>query len=377
MANTVPASPVAPDVGLLMAGNSLRASAIKTMPQASNFIHAHVGSGTPVVMQSFPRQHNSVSPPTTGVLLYNANSNANVCRWHIPNVRGATSVNCYVYASSVGGLGKVQFSATAAAASTAQTLIPSTTGALVGPIALTIDASGGYEEILMKLDGSGGGGTADITLDAVMVIVPPQSSPLAAGVDSLNAVAFDANEHDADRPFAADAALQLRTNLAGFITVPKIYWSWSGLDNCNGNPEQKYMRSVCHVMPAVVWRDTADESLEIQVHVYAVADVADTAVRIHAHSAFDPGYTTTCELAVPAASGTAWRTGTIQIPSRNRVLRNLPRNGARGADFDTILLSVWPAMTAAGAQDRWQRRTSGEVGQLSTAKIRSLAVWGR
>lgn len=377
MANTVPASPVAPDIGLLLAGNGLRSSRVVPLFQASNYIHANVGSGTPVVMQTFPRQHSTTSPPTTGVLLYDANSNATVCRWHIPNIRGATSVNCYVYASSVGGLGKVQFSATAAAASTAQTLIPSTTGALVGPIALTIDASGGYEEILMKLDGSGGGGTADITLDAVMVIVPPQSSPLAAGVDSLNAVAFDASEHDADRPLAADAALQLRTNLAGFITVPKVYWSWSGLDNCVGNPEQKYMRSVPHVMPAVVWRDTDDESMVLQVHAYAVAGVADTAVRVHAHTAFGPGYLGTCTLAVPAASGTAWRTGTIQLPSRGRVLQNLPRNGARGADFDTILLSIWPEMTAAGALARWQRRTGGEAGHLTTAKVRSLAVWGR
>lgn len=372
MANTVPASPVAPDAGLLMAGNSLRSSRVKTLFQASNFIQAHVGSAVPCVSQSFPRRHASTTPPPDGVLLYTAASNGYVCRWRIPEVRGATSVNCYVYASSVGGGGKVQFLSTTAGAATAQTLIPSTTGALVGPIALTIDASGGYEEVRMRLDATGG----NCTVDAVMLTVPPQSSPLAAGVGTLNEVAFDASEHDADRPLAADAMLQLRTNLAGFITVPKVYWNWSALDNCSGTADQKYMRSVPHMMPAIVWRDTEDDGLEVTFHVYATSAAGDTAVRIHASSSWDPSYRATADITVPGAAADAWYTATLQLPSRGRLLR-LPRNGAVGADLDTILLSVWPAMTAAGSQDWWERRTGGDATMLTTARVKSIAAWGR
>lgn len=361
MANTVPASVPLPDAGHLLAGNGIASATIDPLFRASNWAEAYQGSGTPRIVNSWPLRGTS-----TAIWTFTPAASANlVCRWRIPDTRGATSVNCYVYGSSVGGTGEFEFRSTVGGGVTGVQALP-TPAALVGPFALTIDASGGFEEVKLYCGPNGGA----LTVQAVMVTVPPASSPLGTGVGVDGCTAFDASEFGVDLPLGVDQGRQLRTNLVALRAVPHVYWQWSGLADGSLGALGKFMRACPHLMPCPVWLDTDNESWNISVHAYATSDAgSDTYVRIHAMELNgDP--IRTLELTVPAAAADAWYTGTIRLPLGSRVLRRL----ARGVD--TILLGVLPIPTAAGAMARYSRITGIEERHMTTAGVRALSAWG-
>lgn len=368
MANTIPASVPKPDVGLLLAGQGLDSAPVKVLFEASNWAQAHNGTGTPRILQSFPRRGSS---GTAGVLVYTAAADHVVCRWRIPDTRGATSVDCYAFGSSISGGGKVEFRSVIGGAVTGMQNLPATAG-LIGPFSLDVDASGGYDEVQIWANATGG----TVTCDSVLVSVPPLSSPIAAGIDSIGQVAFDAGEHAVDEPLAADAGETLRADLEANREIPHVYMQWSGIDNVAAT-EARYMRSIPHSVPAMVWLDTQREGWDIDVHVLAKnTGGADTFVRLHAGMGASPsGYVTasSLEVTIPAGSGEAWHTGTMRLPNRRKYLSRLP------SGFDSISIVVWPLMGATGALEEWSRRESmADPELLSTCtQIMAISAMGR
>lgn len=369
MANDVPTSRTPADPGDLMAGQGIRAARVQPLLDASNFITAHIGSGTPRISQTFPRRGSG----PTGVLRYTSGASALVCRWDIPDTRGETSVDCYIVGSSVGGGGTVEFRSLTAGAVTAATAIPSAKG-LVGPLALTIDTSSDDEQVGMYLDATGGA----IVVDSVLVVVPPKSSPLPAGIDATGCVAFDASELQADEPLSADIAAALRANLAAARDVPHVYWNWSGMASTVAGADAAYMRAIPHCMTAPVWMDADREAWDLDVRATALRTGDDQHIRLFA--ATGPrveDIVGACEILVASgASGLVRVSGTLRV-SRRRVLTKTPRG------VDSILLWMWPEMLWPGvgdivaAQTWWQRQTGGDPTLLTTAKVTSLAVWGK
>lgn len=367
MANDVPATRVPVDVGLLLAGNALASRAYAHLARASNFTQAHTGSGTPRVSQSFARR--GTGP--TAVFQYTSGAAAPVCGWWVPPTRGATVVECYVVGSSVGGGGTVEFRSTAGAAVTGPALLPATVG-LVGPLSLTIDA-GGVEEVKLWLDASGG----NISIDSILVVVPPQSSPLGAGVGDDGCVAFDADELQADEPLSADAMQRLRANAATLRQVPHVYWNWSGLTGATLGTDALYMHAEPHVMPVPVWPDTDRDNLTVTVKAKAYRTASDGYVRVHAATGCTAeSIVSTCDILVAAgASGLVDASGTMRLPKR-RYLSKL------AAGLPSVNLLVWPEMAWPGnafsiaAVDWWAQHTGGTPEMLTTAKVNRLTVWG-
>ncbi len=361
MANTVPASLPTPDTGLLLAGNGISSATIDPLFRANNWAQAYQGSGTPRIVNSWPLRGTS-----TAIWTFTpAGAATLVCRWRIPDTRGATSVNCYVYGSSAGGTGEFEFRSTVGGGVTGVQTLP-TTAALVGPFALTIDASGGFEEVKLYCGPNGG----VLTVQAVMVTVPPASSPLGTGVGVDGCTALDVNEFGVDLPLGADQGRQLRANLVALRSVPHVYWQWSGLADGSLGADGKYMRACPHLMPCPVWLDTDRESWELDVHAYATSDAgADTYVRVHAMELNgDP--IRTLELTVPAAAADGWYTGTLRLPLGSSVVRRAKRVR------DTILLGIMPIPTAVGAMARFSRLTGIEERHMTTAAVRAVSAWG-
>ena len=337
---------------------------IAELAAAVNWAIAYQGTGTHRIAQTYARRGNTVK---TGVLVYTANAAQQVAQWRIPDTRGATEVLCYVHGSSVGGLGTFEFrSVTGGGVTGAQTL-PAVAD-LVGPYTLAIDASGGHEEVRLFLDGSGGGGTADITIDSILVRVEPLASPLAAGIDSIGCVATDPAEYAAAEPLASDSGLQMRANLEALRAVPHCYFQWSGIANI-ADANAVYMRAVPHEQVALVWLDTADESWTLTIHAYATnAGGGDTYVRVNAQVGGHPRRT--CTITVASGSGTGWHTGTLELP-RGRTLKNL------ASGWQTVTISVWPIATGADAVSELERIASVDAEDMTTALVRSISVWGR
>ena len=368
MTNDVPATRTPPDVGLLLAGNALASRAYAPLARASNFTQAHTGSGTPRVSQSFARR--GTGP--TGVCVYTSGAASPVAGWWIPATRGATSVDCYIVGSSVGGGGTAEFRSTTGAAVTGLSALPAAVG-LVGPLALTIDASGGSEEVNLWLDASGG----NITVDSVLIVVPPQSSPLGAGLGDDGCVAFDADEFQADEPLSADAMQRLRANAAALRQVPHVFWNWSGLTGVTLGTDALYMHAEPHVMPAPVWPDTDRDELAVTIKAKAYRTASDTHVRVHAATGCTvESIVSTCEIVVTGgATGLVDVSGTMRLPKR-RYLRNV------AAGLSSINLLVWPEMAWPGntssvaALTWWQQHTGGVPEMLTTAKVNRLSVWG-
>lgn len=362
MANTIPASLPLPDVGNLLAGNGIASATIDPLFRANNWAQAYQGSGTPRIVNSWPLRG------TTAIWTFTPAGVATaVCRWRIPDTRGATSVNCYVYGSSVGGTGEIEFRADPAHGGVTGVQTLPAVAALVGPFPLTIDASGGFETIHLWCGPNGGA----ITVHSVMVTAPPASSPLGTGVGVDGCTAFDVSEFGVDLPLGADQGRQVRANLATLRTVPHVYWQWSGLEAGSLGTAGKYMRACPHMMICPVWVDTDRNAWNISVHVYAASAVADTYVRVHALMPNgDP--IRTLQLTVTGGAADAWYTGTIRLPRHNRVAR-LARNG-NGPE--TICLAIQPTPTATGSIERWSRLTGVEERTLTTAAVRAVSAWG-
>ena len=122
-----PATRTPPDVGLLLAGNALASRAYAPLARASNFVQAHTGSGT-LASRSRSRAGAQVRPGCAST----SGAASPVAGWWIPATRGATSVDCYIVGSSVGGGGTAEFRSTTGAAVTGLSALPAAVG-LVGP----------------------------------------------------------------------------------------------------------------------------------------------------------------------------------------------------------------------------------------------------
>lgn len=369
MANTVPASRTPPDVGLVLAGNALASRAYAPLARASNFVQAHTGSGTPRASQAFARRG---SGGGTGVLRYTTASASPVAGWWVPDTRGATSVDCYIIGSSVGGGGTCEFRSTVEGGVTGLSALPAAVG-LVGPLSLDIDASGGVEEVKLWLDATGG----NITVDSVLIIVPPQSSPLGAGTGADGCVAFDVDELGADQPLSSDTVRQMRASAATLREVPHVFWNWSGLTGTLAGTDAPYMHAEAHIMPVVVWPDTDRDQLAVTIKAKVLRSASDTHVRVHA--TVGPrvdDIVSTCEILVAGGAGTLVDvSGTMVLPKRRFMSKLAP-------GLPSCALMVWPEMQWPGnsdtlsAADWWAQHTGGSPDMLTTARVNRLTVWG-
>lgn len=368
MANTVPSNPVGVDTGDLLAGEGLNESPVGLLGQANNYILARAGTGTPRIAQIFPRQ-GSTTP--AGTFVVNTVASAANARWRIPDTLGATSVRCWVYGSSLLGLGTVQWKSLNAAASTVAATLPTTPG-LVDCGTLTIDAAGGSEDVQLWVSGSGG---HDVTIDGVMVTVEPLSSPLATARDAAGRLPFDAGELATPQALNAAQGYALRDNLSISRLSPHVYASWSGIRNATASGRAKYMISAPHVIPSIVWPDSLPNGWTLTCWVYAKNGTGvDLEVHIGAAAALGDintsGYGTPARLAVITipAGAEGWYSATLARP-QSRFLQVLP-NG-----WLSCALAIWPEPGKAGAVAQLQSREGGSA-ILSTAQIESVAVWG-
>lgn len=368
MANTVPTTRTPTDVGLLLAGNSLASRAYKPLARASNFVQAHTGSGTPRAVQAFARRGSG----PTGVFRYTVSAASPVAGWWVPDTRGATSVDCYIIGSSVGGGGTGNFKSTVAAAATGPSVLPATPG-LVGPLALDIDASGGVEEVVLWLDATGGA----IVVDSVLILVPPQSSPLDTGTGDDGCVAFDVDELGADQPLSSDTMRQLRSNAETLRQVPHVFWNWSGLTGTAAGTNAPYMHAQAHIMPTVAWPDTDRDQLEVTIKARVLRSASDTNVRVHVTTGPRVGdIVSTCDILVAGGAATLVNVSGTTTLRKRRFMANL------APGLQSCALMVWPLMAWPGnadnldAQAWWAEHTGGSPDLLTTAKVNRLTVWG-
>jgi len=360
MANAIPASEPAPDIGQLMAGQQLDES-IAALFQASNWAQAYAGSGTPRVQQAFPLRHAS-SAPGTAVVTYTSGAAQQVCEWKIPDTRGATSVDCYIYAKNAAGVaGTAEFRAGSGGVTGAQALTAS--WALYGPLALTVDTSGGSDTVQLWLDANG----TTISLGGVMVMVPPQSS-LAAGADGAGAIAFDEDEHLADETVGSYAGAQLVNNLTAIREIPHVYVSWSGVENTALGNDGRPMVAWPHIWTVPVWEDTARKDWAVTVNVRATEAAGATVIGVMAVDSATLQPLATAAIDVGVGTATSWYSHTMVLP-RRRVLRNMPDG------WGTVALLIWTAPSATDA-DVNLYELEGAVDGLTTAEIRGVSVWG-
>jgi hypothetical protein len=378
VANTIPASIPVPDEGLLLAGQYLDAAGVLTLGEASNWAMAQAGSGAPRVLQLYPLRSASTQPGTE-TIAYTTNALKDVAAWRIPDTRGVTSVDCYIYAKSTTGAGEVEWRSSTALAVTGVQLIGAA-WALHGPYALTIDATAGWDTITMYLDGN----TDTIGFAAVLVQVPPLSGNIAAGITANGCVGIDSGELVSGESMASDTGRQIITNVTAIRTVPHVYWNWSALEDCvDGTTLVAHgangmrMAAIPHMIPCVVWLDTTSNSWVLTVHVRATGIAAVTSsVVLHVCTESNPEYVATSTITVGIAAAVAWYTTTIQLPNDLRVIRSV-REGSTQSAF----LMVWPKPTAVvglGNADAWISEHNGMLASdFSTASVNSVSVWGR
>lgn len=360
MANTIPASEPAPDIGQLMAGQQLDES-VAELFRASNWAQAYAGSGTPRVMQAFPLRHAS-SPPGTAVVTYTSSTAQQVCEWLIPDTRGATSVDCYIYAKNQAGVaGTVEFRAGSGGVTGLHAL--SASWALHGPLSLTVDTSGGSDTVTLWLDANG----TTISLGGVMVCVPPQAS-LAAGADGAGAIPFDEDEHIADETLGSYAGAQLVANLTAIRNIPHVYVSWSGVDHTALGNDGRPMVAWPHIWTVPVWEDTARKDWEVTVNVRATEAASATVIGVMAVDSATLQPLATAAIDVGVGTATSWYSHTMVLP-RRRVLRNMPDG------WGTVALLVWVEPHATDAVEQVYE-LEGAVDGLTTAEIRGVCVWG-
>ena len=359
MANDIPATEPAPDVGLLMSGQQLD-EAVAVLAQASNWAQAFIGSGTPRVLQVFPLRGSSA--PGTALVTYTSNSMSVVCEWPVPDTRGVTSVDCYIVAKSSTGAGEVEFRSVVEGGITGAQVI-GTTLELHGPFALDIDASGGYEKVRMFLDANGD----TISLAAALVVVAPEVA-LGAGADGMGCVAFDAAELDANEPLAADTGKQLVANLGPMRHVPHVYYSWSAVANTTLSTDGNRMVAWPHIASVPVWPDTERQEWELTI-VARVGPTSGGVLKIHACQSAEFPTLDATEINVSSSLSEQYVTGTIRLPAR-RILRSMPDG------WGSVAVMVWPEPTAADAVDQLYEAIGGGDA-LTDVDIRSLSMWGR
>lgn len=366
MANDIPAALVGIDAANLLAGSALRSSPVAQLGEASNSVVARIGSGTPRISQVWPRLGSGASPPQQ---LDFRGAAGDVAQWRIPDTRGATSVDCYIYGASKTAAGaKYRFKSLETLANTGWQNL--TVGAsLHGPHSLTIDTSGGYDTISLGLDGA----TNHALIDSVLVVVPEASSIGAGSIAGMTGI--DADEMGVDEPLSSDLGRRILATATAARDVPHVYWSWSGVEGVHAHPRSQSMRSAPHSMTALVWPDTDREEWVCTVWVLAEQSASGGyKVRVHASQSWRPGYVRTLTIDIPVGAA-SWQTGTIKLPMHPRAIGKL---GAAVADVRSVTLTIWPVPTAAGADGRAADRVGGIPDEMfSTADIYGFSVWGR
>lgn len=367
MANDVPSNPVGADVGFLLSGESLNQGAVSPFGQAHNYILARAGTGTPRIAQIFPRRGTS-SPSDPVFSTSSAAASAN-CFWWVPGTLGATSLRCYVFGSSIGGAGTVVFKSVSAADATAPASLPSTPG-LVDCGLLTIDSAD--EVVELWVDGSGG---HTATIDAVNCTIPVASSPLAAAPDAADRVPMDADELDTPEALCSIQGKRMRDALVTTREAPHVYANWSGIDGISP-ASAKYMRSVPHAVPCLVWADTSANGWTVTVRVHAKNGTGgDLVVNVGAVPGLGGGANggigaprRLARITVPAAT-TAWFDETLTLPPASTI-QYMP------AGWLTATIVVWPEPKRSNATRTIANREGGTQ-VLSTAQIMSMCVEGK
>lgn len=361
MANNVPVSLPVPDVGLLLAGQSLDSQSIEPLGQAVNWLAAHLGSATPRILQLYPAE--GTSRPGTSICRYTSLAQQQVSEWRIPATRGASSVECYLYCVSTSSTSTVRWDSVTQGDSV--TTFLSTSWTLI-QATLDIDTAAGYETIRMYLDA--GAAPATIQVGAVMVMVDPATSlPSTSWV-----VPFDEDELAVNQSLNAEQGVRICNDLATMrVEAPHVYWSWSSFAHeATTHPESRYMVAWPHCMTALVWADTQREEWNLTIHARVQQGTYDQTLTIHAHVGASGPYQRSVTLQVPAGASEIWVTGSIRLPNHRRVARNMP------AGWETIMLIIWPEPSAADAVSEWTQLQGEPPSALSSRSLMSLCVWG-
>ena len=367
MANDIPAGLGAVSIGGLLSGAPLKASAIAPLGQAVNSVAARIGSGTPRICQAWPRS-GSAAGSEAHHFAYAEAASTKLAEWRIPDTRGATAVDCYVYGKSTGGNGTVRFTSVIGGSNTGNISLDAT-AKLHGPYSLSIDADGGYETVRLYADATGG----TVYVDSVLVVVPEQTSPLSSGFVGAGMTAIDAGEIAEGESLSADLGRAMRSTLVASRTVPHVYVQWSSLKGLIDPPditrEPGHMRQVPHSWPVLRLPDAGRDGVDLTVHARLKGRDGTTHFRLLAGIDAIPGYVATCEIQVAHGAAEAWHTSTIRVPP----LRALKKLGAGFADVRSARLVVWPCIDAAPQMARYYGLTDAE---RTTCSVMSVSVWG-
>jgi hypothetical protein len=367
MANDVPAGLGAVSIGGLLSGAPLKASAIASLGQAVNSVAARIGSGTPRICQAWPRSGSSAGSESHH-FAYNEAASTKLAEWRIPDTRGATAVDCYVYGKSTGGTGTVKFTSVIDGSNTGDISLDGT-AKLHGPYSLSIDTSGGYETVRLYADATGG----QVFVDSVLVVVPEQTSPLGTGDVGAGMTAIDAGEIAEGESLSADLGRAMRATLVAARTVPHVYVQWSSLkgliEPVPAESEAGHMRQIPHSWPVLRLPDAGRDGVDLTVYARLKGRDGTTHFRLLAGVDALPGYVATCEIEVAHGAAEAWYTSTIRVPP----FRSLKKLGAGFADIRSARLVVWPCLDAAPQMARYYGLTDAE---RTTCSVLSVSVWG-
>jgi hypothetical protein len=367
MANDVPTGLGAVSIGGLLSGAPLRASAIAPLGQAVNSVAARIGSGTPRICQAWPRSGSSAGSEAHH-FAYNEADSTKLAEWRIPDTRGASAVDCYVYGKSAGGTGTVKFTSVIDGSNTGDISLDAT-AKLHGPYSLSIDASGGYETVRLYADATGG----QVFVDSVLVVVPEQTSPLGTGDVGAGMTATDAGEIAEGESLSADLGRAMRATLVAARTVPHVYVQWSSLkgliEPVPAESEAGHMRQIPHSWPVLRLPDAGRDGVDLTVYARLKGRDGTTHFRLLAGVDALPGYVATCEIQVAHGAAEAWYTSTIRVPP----FRSLKKLGAGFSDIRSARLVVWPCIDAAPQMARYYGLTDAE---RTTCSVLSVSVWG-
>lgn len=319
MSNVIPAAYVPPNPFHAQPGESIRGAALAKYFAACNWLAA-TGHSRTVIEQGWD------STMFTGVARAD-NSEAYVTHWRIPPLSNRVTVECYAYCAVMGAARtteKVTFKSVIGGDSV--DIIPpdSDAFAMIGPVSLTIDASGGYEEVELYLTG---GGTHAVQVRGVTVKYPELTGDLAAGADA-DCIGFDPDEFAADQALSADAMQILIDNIDALIDRHQVYYQWGGIDEDSGYRDgstSPIMQPYCHRIIARVNHGSIEQDPPKTVRVWIEArnDTGDDQVAVIYHGrAFpsrirqlgvNPIPTESTVITIPAGSGLDWYSADVRL----------------------------------------------------------------
>lgn len=283
--------------------------------------------------------------------------------WRVPDPGGDRSV-IYgaAWVSNPGaGAGEIKVGSGVTGLTTPTTVPAGHDGWLtLGPFLLDF-SSFGTDDIKMWVKGDG---TDRVTVDSVMFEFRPLASPLSAGLHG-DYLPFDLDEVDGDRPVSADIWRQVLADLADLLARPRLYYSWSGLEDVDltpwpGETIPEYNDRVARAEAMAPWSNRGWTKVIPGANVTAKAYLhasnstgSDTQVVIHhggTSLAGDRIYKTT--VTCPAGV-TGWQSADLEIGEDGFV---------RGYDYPLASISVRP-MTLPPIRE-------------TSALLNSITIWG-